>query len=305
MNYAPIALFTYARPIHTERVIDSLLKNPEASSSELFIFCDAAKNPSHQSAVSEVRRIAHQASGFRKVAVIERERNLGLANSIISGVTQVLNNNQKIIVLEDDLVLSPLFLSFMNQGLVRYQDANDVASIHGYCYPLAHKPHKPFFLRGADCWGWATWARAWDQFNSDGKQLMRQLDSSGEMDLFDFRTKKQYSRMLQDQIAGKNDSWAIRWYASMFLAKKYTLYPAESYVANLGHDGSGSHCGESTNFNVELATSLPDSWPDLIQDDAQMRFAFSQYLNREAQSGTISQKVWRKAISFLHKIRGM
>lgn len=301
---APIALFAYSRPKHLQKCIDSLLANPEAPSSDLFVFSDGAKREEHRPLVEEVRDLVRKVTGFNSVNLIARNANFGLSRSIITGVTEILSKHDNIIVLEDDLVLSPLFLAFMNQGLARYQNAMDVASIHGYCYPLARKADHPFFLRGADCWGWATWARAWDQFNPDGKQLMQLLDLSNEMDLFDFGEKKQYSKMLQDQIAGKNDSWAIRWYASMFLEKKYTLYPAESYVANLGHDGSGSHCGESTSFNVELATSLPESWPDLIQDDPQMRSAFSQYLNREEQSDTLSKKAWRKAISFLRKIWG-
>lgn len=303
-DYAPVALFAFRRCNHLQRAVESLLTNPEARYTNLFVYCDGPKIENQIHETQEVRAYAKLISGFNEVHIIEREENLGLAGSVISGVTDVISRCGTVIVVEDDLVLSPLFLSFMNKGLLLYQSQSKVASIHGYCYPTAERPKRPFFLRGADCWGWATWERAWSRFDPDGQSLLNQLNVQNESHLFDFGTRKYYTKMLQDQIAGKNDSWAIRWYASMFLAKMYTLYPAESYVANLGHDGSGCHCGENSNFNVKLAASLPSSWPEDIEESLRMRKAFSHFLNAESRGNRSPLNLGHKMVSFLKKIGG-
>lgn len=303
MNLAPIALFVYARPFHTKRAVESLLSNPEAANSELFVFCDAAKNIDHEESVAQVREIVRSISGFLAVKVVERSHNLGLARSIITGVTEILQKHDKVIVVEDDLYFSPLFLSFMNQGLLRYQDNEAVASIHGYCYPVPVENQQPFFLRGADCWGWATWRRAWKYFNPNGSELLRALNEKKENILFDFGRGSKFTKMLEEQIAGRNDSWAIRWYASTFLANKFTLYPSVSYVANLGHDGSGSHCGENSIYDSKLATALPSFWPIIVEDNKRMRSAFAAFFANE--SDDLFARIMKRGVRFMTKFRGV
>jgi hypothetical protein len=255
MSLAPIALFVYNRPAHTRKTVDALRKNILANQSDLVIFADAPKAEKHANKVSEVREYIHQIDGFKSVTIIERSANLGLANSIIEGVTKLCNDFGKVIVLEDDLITSSYFLQYMNDALDFYENEEKVISIHGYVYPVKQRLPKTFFIRGADCWGWATWKRGWQLFNPDGQMLLHELKQRQLIKAFDFNGTYQFSEMLEKQIKGINSSWAIRWYASAFLADKLTLYPARSLVHNIGNDSSGTHCGTSDDYNVELSNT--------------------------------------------------
>ncbi len=251
---APIALFVYNRLEHTGKTLDALKKNNLSKDSELFVFSDGAKESSLKE-VDEVRKYIKTIDGFKKVTVIERPENLGLAKSIIAGVTDLVNRYGRVIVIEDDLVTSPYFLEYMNEGLDYYKDNDKVASIHGYIYPAKQDLPETFFLRGTDCWGWATWKRAWDMFEPDGKKLLTGLKENKLTYAFDFDGSYHFTEMLKRQIEGKNNSWAIRWHASAFLANKLTLYPGKSLVHNIGQDNSGTH---KTNFPV-FATNVHNS----------------------------------------------
>lgn len=256
--HSPIALFTYARPDHTRRTVEALLKNHQAASHDLIVFSDAARIPEKQSAVAEVRAYLATITGFRSVTVHHRLHNFGLAKSIIEGVTQVLSDNERIIVLEDDMVTSPHFLSYMNESLDKYADDDRVISIHGYVYPVEQVLPEAFFLPGADCWGWASWRRGWQLFNSDGQALLDELKRRDMIKGFDFNGAYDYSKMLEGQINGMNDSWAVRWYASAFIAGKLTLYPGRSLVHNIGNDSSGTHCGADSSHDAELSSTPID-----------------------------------------------
>lgn len=252
MPLAPIVLFTYNRPWHTRQTVEALQKNELASESELFVYSDAPKNKQAAEAVAEVRNYIKEIRGFKNVTVIERDKNWGLANSIIDGVTTIVNRYGSIIVLEDDLVTSPYFLRFINEALDLYESEEKVVSIHGYIYPVQSKLPLTFFLRGADCWGWATWKRGWELFEKDARKLLNALEEKKLTKLFDFNGAYGYTRMLKDQIAGRNNSWAIRWHASAFLRERLTLYPGISLVRNVGLDGDGTHCGVSSVFDVTI-----------------------------------------------------
>jgi putative methyltransferase (TIGR04325 family) len=252
---APIALFVYARPDHARRTVEALLNNPEAASSDLIVFSDAAQTPEKEVTVQRVREYAAGIQGFRSITVHHRPQNFGLAKSIIEGVTHVLNEHERVIVLEDDLETSPHFLRYMNDALDRFAKEERVISVHGYVYPV-HKPlPEAFFMRGADCWGWATWRRGWAQFNPDGKFLLAELKRQNLLKSFDFNGAYSYSEMLKGQINGSNDSWAVRWHASAFLANKLTLYPGRSLTHNTGNDSTGTHCGTSSALDAELSTT--------------------------------------------------
>ena len=255
---APVVLFVYARPDHARRTVEALLDNPEAVDTDLIVFSDVAKTPDKAAAVEEVRRYVDSIQGFRSITVCRRPYNFGLAKSIIEGVTQVLSEHDSVIVLEDDMITSPHFLAYMNDALTRYANDHRVISLHGYMYPVSGQLPEAFFLRGADCWGWATWQRGWALFNPDGQFLLDGLRRQKLLNAFDFNGAYGYSTMLQDQIDGGNDSWAIRWHASAFLANKLTLYPGKSLVHNIGNDSSGTHCGSSTVLDVSLADSPID-----------------------------------------------
>lgn len=253
IDNAPVALFVYNRPWHTRQTVEALRANAEALETPLYVFSDAPKDVAASNAVAEVRSFIRNISGFKSVSIVERECNLGLARSIINGVSYVCEEHGRVIVLEDDLVTSPYFLKFMNEGLVKYQNDQRVISIHGYIYPVEQALPEAFFLKGADCWGWATWKRGWDLFDPDGKRLLNELKRRELTRQFDFDGSYPFTRMLQNQIVGKNNSWAIRWYASAFLKDKLTLYSGRSLVQNIGLDGSGTHCSATSGLSSKIA----------------------------------------------------
>lgn len=251
-NIAPIALFVYNRLSLTKQTVSALVDNKYAPQSDLFVYSDGYKNEKDLLNVYEVRKYIRSIVGFKSVTIIEREHNYGLARSIISGVTELINLYGRIIVMEDDLVSSSEFLSYMNDALDYYADEEKVICIHGYTYPVAGKLPNLFFLRGADCWGWGTWKRGWDLFEEDGNRLLKLLRDRNLVRDFDKYFTTSLTQMLVDQINGKNDSWAIRWIASAFLEEKLTLYPAKSMIKNIGCDNSGTHCGSTSVFDVNI-----------------------------------------------------
>lgn len=275
--FAPIILFVYNRLTHTSRVVKALLANEQASSSDLFIYSDAPKTEQTKKDVEEIRSYLRDIRGFKSITIVERETNLGLAKNIIDGVTSVLNKYGKAIILEDDLLVSPYFLTYMNKALDIYEKEEQVISIHGYVYPVKKSLPETFFIKGADCWGWATWKRGWDLFCPDGKKLLNEIEKRNLQKEFDFDNSYPYFRMLKRQIEGKNNSWAIRWYASAFLQNKFTLYPGRSLVNQIGVDGSGTHCGVNEMFNVSLADSPIELSETVIQESKQGRNAFIYY----------------------------
>lgn len=252
---APIALFVYARPDHARRTVEALLQNPEASASNVIIFSDAARTPDKEESVRLVRQYIAGIQGFRSLTIHHRPQNLGLAKSIIEGVTQVLADHERVIVLEDDLETSPHFLRYMNEALDRFAKEERVISVHGYVYPTEQTLPEAFFLRGADCWGWATWRRGWAHFNPDGQFLLDELTRQNLLKAFDLNGAYSYSAMLKGQISGSNDSWAVRWHASAFLANKLTLYPGRSLTHNIGNDSTGTHCGTTAALDAELSAT--------------------------------------------------
>jgi Glycosyl transferase family 2 len=280
MNLAPIALFVYNRLTHTHRTVDALLKNILASQSDLIIFSDAAKSELQAKAVREVREYIYQIDSFKSVTIVERPINLGLANSIIDGVTSVANQYGRVIVIEDDLVTSPYFLQYMNDGLNVYEKNEEVASVHGYIYPIDSLP-ETFFLRGADCWGWATWKNRWSMFEQDGAKLLDELKRRNLTKRFDFNGTYTYSQMLADQVTGKNNSWAVRWHASAFLKNRYTLYPGKSLVLNIGNDGSGTHCGETSGFSSQLNNNAINVSPIAVEDNQQVLLAIECFFKKQ------------------------
>ncbi len=254
MKTAPIILFVYNRPLHTQQTINALLKNTLSAESTLIVYSDGPKLHANDD-VKKVRDYLKSIKGFKETKIIERSENWGLAKNIIEGVTETLQEYDRTIVLEDDLVTSPYFLTYMNQALELYQDESKVASIHGYIYPTTEHLSDTFFLLGADCSGWGTWRRAWNFFEPDGKKLLKKLRDQNLCHKFDYNGSYPFTKMLKDFTNGRNNSWAVRWYASAFLENMLTLYPGKSLIQNIGMDGSGTHCGETDILDTEISTN--------------------------------------------------
>ena len=290
MTCAPILLFVYNRPEHTRRCIESLTRNALAADSTLYIYADGAKDTTQQSAVDEVRSYLRTISGFKTVNLIERKENWGLARNIIDGVTTQVNRYGKVIVLEDDLVVAPYFLQFMNDALETYKDEPKVGHIQACDFTQDPSLPETFLIKWTGSWGWATWERAWKHFNPDGKALLEELEQRKLTYTFDFNGKYGFTRMLRRQIEGKNNSWAIRWNASLFLKDILSLNVGRSLVQNEGFDGSGTNCGGGGLYasNLHLAP-LPVQKISPIEENKAARQAFVRYYAR-------TNSFWAKAI---------
>lgn len=281
MELAPIILFTYNRVGHTRDLIESLKRNREAAMSRLYIYSDGAKNADDEVAVNEVRQYIEQIDGFAAIDIVKSETNRGLANSVIAGVTQVVNQHGKVIVLEDDLVVAPYFLQFMNDALTIYEDEERVGHIQACDFTQDTSLPPTFFIKWTGSWGWATWKRAWKLFNPDGKQLLAQLEEQKLTRTFDFDGNYPYTRMLRRQIAGQNNSWAIRWNASLFLNNVLSLNVGRSLVNNNGFDGSGTNCGGGDLYQSNLwLEPLPVEKISPIEENMDARRAFARYYHR-------------------------
>lgn len=240
---APILLFVYNRPQHVQQLVASLLANAEAAQSTLYVYADGAKDEKDQAAVEEVRRLIHNINGFDSVSIVEREENWGLARNVIDGVSTVVKKHGRVIVLEDDLVVAPYFLRFMNEALETYKDEPKVGHIQACDYTQDPTLPDTFLIKWTGSWGWATWERAWQLFNPDGATLLRELETRKLTKTFDFNGKYGYTRMLRRQVEGLNNSWAIRWNASLFLHDVLSLNVGKALVQNNGFDGTGTNCG--------------------------------------------------------------
>ncbi|SHM19394.1 glycosyltransferase family protein [Flavobacterium saccharophilum] len=249
---APIVLFTYKRVDTLIKTIEALQRNHLALGSDLYIFSDAAKGIHDQEMVSEVRKYIHSISGFKTIKIYESNINKGLASSIINGVSEVMKKYEKVIVLEDDLVTSSNFLDFMNTSLVSYESNQKVFSISGYGLHVRlpeNYEYDVYFTPRGMSWGWATWRNRWEGVDWELKDFKNFVSSKTERRRFAIGGSD-LNDMLQRQVDGKIDSWAIRWYFDQFKKKQLTLYPIKSKVKNLGFDEMATHTNAYNRYKI-------------------------------------------------------
>jgi len=289
---APIALFVFKRPDLMKRTLDALVMNSLAAQSPLFIFSDGPRSPDDVEIIENLRAMAGEVKGFASVTVLAAEKNQGLSKSIIAGVTMLTERFGRCIVLEDDIVTSPYFLTFMNAALDKYANDHRVAAISGYTPNLNTPLPDTFFQLDAECWGWATWARAWGRFNPDGRALMSQLRQRGLLSFFDHYGTSDYVEMLHQQITGRNDSWAVRWRASVILAGMLSLYSGRSLTRNIGFNNSGEHSQsqQAHIWDVELL-EVPVTLGDIAVVHSEAGFqAFKRFHFHHKPSGWVGFK---------------
>lgn len=234
---SPVVLFVYNRPKHTSQILNSLALNAESIDTILYIYCDGPKNEASEEMllkIAETRKTAKNENRFKSVIIIEQLNNKGLASSVIDGVTEIINKHETVIVLEDDLILSPYFLSFMNDSLNRYKNHDNVGQI-GACnfFACGNQYPSSFFTPIPDSWGWATWKKKWDYFNPNPEILMQEIVDKDLVHKFNVYGSYPMMDMLQSQIEGKVSSWAIRWQAVCVLNNWYTLYPNPSLTNHI------------------------------------------------------------------------
>lgn len=284
MTLAPVILFVYNRPHHALKVLQALSANELANASELFIFADGPKenaSPEERRMIEETRDVIRQHKWCKKVTIRESDRNNGLSKSITDSVTEIVEAYERVIVLEDDIVTSPYFLRYMNEALEKYSEEDQVMSVSGYFYPVRKKLDCSFFLCFDSSWGWATWKRAWRNYNPNTDALLKAIQLKKEaVSRFNFEESYDFCQMLISHQQGIVDSWSIRWYASIFLKKGLTLYPPVSFVRNIGNDGSGRHADNTTVYDTKFPSNYIAGFPQEIEEHAYARKLLVDYFRR-------------------------
>ena len=283
MELAPIVLFVYNRPWHTEQTLNALKLNNLANESVLYIYCDGPKADTTEDdlkKIEAVRDLVKQKQWCKEVHIIERTKNVGLAANIIEGVTNVVEKHGSVIVLEDDIVTSVGFLKFMNDALNLYQENKEVMHISGFMYPHKEKLPETFFFNVPLCWGWATWKDSWKHFNNDSISLWNKLNIQEAFIEFDKFGGDYLSSQLAHNVSGRLNTWFIKWHASVFLKKGYTLYPSTSLVDNIGFDNSGEHKGSSKYYkNNTLLEFIQVNKILLLEDEKAAKVVREFYSN--------------------------
>jgi glycosyltransferase involved in cell wall biosynthesis len=261
LNIAPVILFAYNRPNHTAKTLQALAQANLANQSELHIFADGVKDPNSRQeveAVNGVREIIRAATGFKKVVLREHETNLGLANSVINGIDQVLATHDRVITIEDDVIVGKHFLEYVNEALELYTEDDRVLMVSGYGFnlPLSRHRKKAFFLPIGSTQAWGTWKRAWRKidFGASGYERLNQSRSLRWQ--FNQYGGINFSEMLVSQIEADDDrisSWAIRFEWSRFVNHGLTLFPPQNMIENIGWDGSGKHSGTFNPYRDDVS----------------------------------------------------
>lgn len=311
-NLAPIVLFVYNRPRHTKQVLEALSANALAKQSDLIIYCDGAKIDSTQTRkerINEVRSIIdnlHDTNPtnkqFQSITIIKRPHNLGLADSIINGITEVIKQYGKAIILEDDIVVSPVFLDYMNASLEYYAKEPKVWSINAWNYPIDSSDlGDTFFSRLTLCWGWATWRDRWQLYKRDIDWILQNFNKNdiSHINLDDY-AKGYYGDFILN-LKGTIKSWAIFNYLMCYKHSGLNLTPKIPYIKQIGFDGSGVHCGNEDFYNSPtINTTFPITFPRYIEEN---RIALTRIQNFHTNlKRPIAIRVKNKAIKIAKKI---
>lgn len=309
MNLAPIILFCYNRPKHVLQTLDALFKNDLADQSVLYIYCDGAKHGAtveQLENIEKTRAVARSKQWCKEVHIIEQKKNKGLADSIVEGVTNIVNEYGKIIVLEDDIVTSKGFLKYMNDALNIYENEKRVMHISGFMYPTESNEQTTVFLKILSCWGWATWKRAWDNFQNDVDIHIDNIKTKKQIKNFNINGHADFYDQLLANKNGSMKTWAVRWYSSWLSVGGITLFPSKTLVNNIGHDGSGDNCPIDDRFYSELADKIVVSFNN-IQENITIRkqidLFYKRMFKRSLKSYTITfiKKKVRGIIRLLKK----
>jgi hypothetical protein len=289
----PVVLFVYNRPIHTKKVILTLKKNYLASNTSLYIFSDGPKNKTDKKKVTEVRKIINSIDGFKKTKVFKKQKNIGLKKSIKLGITKIIKKYGAVIVLEDDIITSPSFLYFMNYSLNFFKNHSKIWHINGWNLNLKNKKfNKTFFYRTMHCWGWATWANKWKNFNDNINEIEKKIDKKTIYRLNNDGSENFYWQFLANK---KNliNTWAIFWYLTIFLNKGLCLSPLSSFTKNIGLDGSGEHSVKDlfSDNHAELNNSFSYDYP---KKEVENRLIFKKIYNYYKIKNSLKNKILNK-----------
>ena len=300
-TFPPIALFAYNRPDHTERAITSILENKLSYKCDIHIYSDGPKNIGNKNEVQKVRHIIEKYKKHINYSMYYRKSNIGLANSIIGGVNNLVKKYGTVVVIEDDLELSPYFIKYMHEALQKYRNRSEVVQISGFAFDTkVETDYDAIFLPFTTSWGWGTWERAWNQFDCEMKYLI-DIEKSPELKRkFNINNNYDYYTMAVKTKLEKFDSWAIKWYLSTFRNYGLTLYPKKSLVKNHGFDGTGTHCGIKTNDStVYDKTFQVINFPEIVTEYPNKDEIFKCLKNHNSNSGfKLYDAIFRKIKKF-------
>lgn len=298
--YAPLVIFAFNRPEHLRQCIANVLQCAEAAQTDVYIFCDGAKEHASENelnAIALTQKLAAEASGFKSVQCSINEINRGLSNAVINGVTEVLRQHTHVIVLEDDIFVGTDFLRFMNQALKKYDTEMQVAGIAGYSFPIGET--QPYFSRTGSCWGWATYQNVWNDFIMKRKELSLDVLHSNEMQLFNVY-KDEYTAMFLLTKKGAIQSWAVEFYLYYFSQKQFFLLPGINLISNTGFDGSGAH-KKNGNFltdNNPIGTLPVINFPMQVKEEPKIRKKIEKLYRKGYAKPTFIR-------SFINKIKSL
>ena len=267
---APIVLFVYNRLHHTQRTVNSLANNLLAIQSELFIYSDAPANEKEKENVTEVREYLKKIEGFKNIHIIEQDTNIGLPNSISFAVTHIVNKFGKVIVVEDDIVTSPYFLTFMNDSLEYYKNNKKVWHISGWNFPIdTNGLEDTFFWRAAQVWGWATWSDRWMHYKKDPDYL---IDTFSDYDIYKYNLDDVMLRWENEIIRnqeGTLNTWAAFWYATIYKNNGLCLQASQTFVENIGRDGTGTTNGKDIEnlFSSDILCNKKIKFTDNVKEN--------------------------------------
>ena len=291
---APICLFVYNRLNHTQKTIEALIRNILADDSELFIFSDGPKGDFDKSSVDEVRKYIKNVSGFKRITIVEREKNWGLGNNIIDGVTNIVTRYGSIIVMEDDLVTSPHFLEFMNEALDMYRGDERVMLISGFTPPIKKKGlPETFFASWPDNLGWGTWDRCWKYFEKNPEKMIKEYTEDEIYYLnFNGNAPDMWQQVI-DNYNGVINTWAIFYAAAICKRKGLTLYSRESLLQNIGMDGSGEHSGITDVLDVSLCEHKVNISRSEIKNNSQADVYFEEHRKNIRRPKPLPIRAWK------------
>lgn len=295
-NLAPIALFIFNRPLHTRRTLEALQENNLFIDSPLYIFCDGPRNEAETDLVQKTIATA-QAINHPKKYLIQSESNKGLFTSITEGVTKICSEHGRVIVLEDDLIVSKFFIEYMNAALNKYKNNPRVLQISGHSFPIPTQINDDaYFLNMPTSWGWATWQRAWRQIKfNDSTLANKHLSSRHSKKMLDVKNSYPFSRMLHNNIAGKNNSWAIWMHVHAIEHNLLVLFPKTSLVSNRGFDGTGVHCKAEKSQVIDILNNKATVLPIKIEENAQIKENLILHLK-------ISRPILKRFLEIIYKI---
>lgn len=278
-----MAVFAYRRPVHLERVLARLSEEPGIEKTRVHIFIDGPASRAESSAVRKAEKVARKKRGFGCLTLHRSPTNRGLAKSVTRGVSWMCRRYGQVIVLEDDIAPRPGFLAFMNLALKRYRTEPRVFGVSAFNFSLGPTDNKVKVLPLSSSWGWATWSRAWNQFQTDENEMWKFLECPGRRNSFDLQGSFPFSKLLEDSLTRPKQTWAVRWHYSMHCRQGVQIFPPVSLVNNIGKDGSGTH----DNFlkdERQTKESVPISqlrWPKRLQSDRKFLAKIKAYLRRQ------------------------